>query len=131
MIDAISGFMADMKAGPAWVFYWVMFMGTLFTLSIPFAFKRKEARWILVATLVLAPIVMGALYMKFGYQRILGLGHIIGWAPAIFYLWQSRQNWRVGETLIGKWVALTFIVMLISLAFDVTDVVRYVMGARG
>ena len=131
MMDLVNGFMADMKAGPAWVFYWVNFMGLVFMLSIPFALRRKEARWILVATLIAAPIIMMALYSKFGYERILGLGHILAWSIAIIPLWRSRKNWRVGETIIGKWVALTFVVMLISLVFDVSDVARYAMGARG
>ena len=83
MMDLMNGFMADMKAGPTWVYIWVMFMGFMFMLSIPFSFKNKQARLILLATLILAPMIMMALYAKFGYERILGLGHIIAWTPIL------------------------------------------------
>ncbi len=130
MLDLLSNFSADVKAGPLWVYYWVNFMGLVFVLSIPFAFKRVEARWIALSTLVVAPIIMFALYHKLGYQRVLGGGHIIAWTPVLIYLWKRKATWRVKETWAGKWIALTVIVMLISLAFDVTDVVRYALGDR-
>jgi len=131
MMDLLASFSADVKAGPAWVYYWVNFMGFMFVLSIPFAFKRVEARWIALSTLVIAPIIMFTLYQKFGYQRVLGWGHILAWTPVLIYLWKRRDTWRIKETLSGKWIALTVTVMLISLAFDVTDVVRYALGERG
>ncbi|MCF6275345.1 MAG: hypothetical protein L3J05_06245 [Robiginitomaculum sp.] len=131
MMDLINGFTADVKAGPAWVYYWVNFMGLLFMLSIPFSFKRVEARWLAISTLVVAPIVMFSLYHKFGYQRVLGWGHIIAWTPVLIYLWKRRDSWRIRESISGKWIALTFAIMLVSLAFDIPDVVRYALGERG
>lgn len=130
-MDLMNGFMADMKAGPAWVYYWVMFMGLLFMLSIPFAFKNKQARIILLSTLVFAPMIMMAVYAKFGYERILGLGHVLAWTPALYYLFKTRSDWRGGTGLVSKWLSVTLIVMCISLVFDVTDVVRYALGSRG
>ena len=131
MMDLIGGFMADMKAGPAWVYTWVMFMGFMFMLSIPFSFKNKQARLVLLATLILAPIIMMALYARFSYERILGLGHILAWTPILYILLKDRKNWNVKDSLVGKWLTLTVIVMLISLVFDGSDVARYVMGERG
>jgi len=131
MMDLISNFTADVKAGPAWIYYWVNFMGFVFLLSIPFAVKRVEARWIALSTLVVAPIVMFSLYHKFGYERVLGWGHIIAWPPVLYYLWLRRKTWQVKETLTGKWIALTVLVMLVSLVFDVADVIRYALGQRG
>jgi len=131
MMDLVNGFMAEMKTGPAWVYYWVMFMGALFVLSIPFSLKSKYARVVLLATLVAAPVIMMALYAKFGYERILGLGHILAWTPALVYLIARRKDWRGGENLVSKWLMLTVAVMLISMVMDAADVVRYVMGERG
>ncbi len=130
MFDLITNFSADVKAGPTWVYYWVNFMGLAFVLSIPFAFKRGEARWIAFATLVAAPIIMLALYHKLGYERVLGWGHIIAWTPVLFYLWKRRATWQVKETWAGKWIALTVTVMCVSLAFDIVDVMRYALGER-
>ena len=129
-MDLMNGFMAEMKAGPQWVYYWVNFMGLLFMLSVPFAFKNKQARVILLAALVAAPIIMMALYAKFGYERILGLGHILAWMPALYYLYKTKSEWRGNTGIISKWLTLTITVMFISLAFDVTDVIRYVLGSR-
>ena len=128
-MDLMNGFMADMKAGPAWVYYWVNSMGLMFMLSIPFAFKNKQARIIFLATFVFAPIIMMALYAKFGYGRILGLGHILAWTPALYYLFKTRSEWQANAGLANKWLKATIIVMCISLVFDVTDVVRYMLGS--
>ncbi len=130
-MDLVNGFMAEMKAGPAWVYYWVMLMGAMFMLSIPFSLKNTQARLILLATLIFAPIIMMLLYAKFGYTRILGLGHIIAWIPVLYCLIKDRKSWQVGQTLVGKWLALTVCIMLVSLVFDISDVARYVMGERG
>lgn len=129
-MDLMNGFMADMKAGPAWVYYWVLFMGFMFMLSIPFSLKNKQARVILLATLVFAPMVMMAVYAKFGYERILGLGHILAWTPALYYLYKTRSDWRGNTGIVSKWLTVTLVVMCISLVFDVSDVVRYALGAR-
>lgn len=128
MMDLVRGFLSAMQAGPVWVYYWVVFMGAVFMLSIPFAFKNKQARIILMATLIFAPILMMVLYAKFGYARILGLGHIVAWSPALYMLLKSRQDWPPKTTLARKWLILTLAVMVISLVFDITDVARYVMG---
>jgi len=130
MMELIANFTADVKAGPTWVYYWVNFMGLVFVLSIPFAFKRVEARWIALSTLVVAPIIMFAIYHKLGYQRVLGWGHIIAWTPVLIYLWKRRGIWQVKETWTGKYIVLVVMVMLISLAFDITDVVRYALEHR-
>jgi hypothetical protein len=130
MMDLLTRFSEDMQQGPQWVYYWVNFMGLVFLLSIPFAFKRVEPRWIAISTLVLAPMIMFSLYAKFGYERVLGWGHIIAWAPALAYLWMRRSQWRVKETLTGKYIILVVAVMLVSLVFDISDVIRYAMGER-
>ena len=129
-MDVLNGFFASMKAGPAWVFYWVIFMGILFMLSIPFSFKNKAARLILVATLILAPTIMAILYTQFGYSRIMGLGHILGWTPILYYLYKHHSLWPAKKSITGIWFQITLLVMLISLTFDVTDVIRFALGAR-
>ena len=128
-MDILHQFSADMRAGPTWILYWVGFMALVFALSIPFALTRKEARWIAVSTLLLAPALMLALYAHFGYQRILGLGHIIGWAPGLYYAFKHKQDWQVKQTLAGKYLVLVIATMLVSLAFDFTDVVRFMLGS--
>lgn len=127
MLELMTEFQAHVKAGPLWVQYWIYFMGFVFVLSLPFSFVRKEARYALLTILITFPVMM-FLYAQFGYARILGLAHIIVWTPLLIYLVKRRHHWRAKETVSGKWIALLVVTMGVSLAFDVTDVVRHFLG---
>ena len=129
-MDTLLSFFADLKSGAPWVFWWVMFMGAVFTLSIPFAFHRNEARWAAFVMILSFPAMMW-LYSQIGYVRLLGIVHIVLWTPLLVYLWKRRDSWRVQETIAGKWVLLLFATITVSLLFDYADVVRYVAGDRG
>ena len=127
MMELMKEFQQHIKDGPQWVEVWVNFMGLVFMLSIPFSFVRKEARWVLL-TIVATMIGMMLAYKYFGYERILGAVHIVIWAPLLVYLFKRKSEWKVKETWSGKWIALLVATMLTSLAFDITDVVRYFLG---
>jgi hypothetical protein len=127
MLELMNEFQAHIDNGPTWVKNWINFMGLVFMLSIPFSFVRKEARWVLLTILITVPVMM-LFYKQFGYTRILGMAHIIVWAPVLIYLFKRKNEWRVKETLSGKWIVLLVATMLTSLAFDITDVVRYFLG---
>jgi len=96
-------------------------------LSIPFSFVRVEARWILLA-LIGAVLTITGLYTIFGFEKILGLGHIVTFIPVAIYLYLRRSQWRVSETWSGKWIKLAFTVMCISLVFDTVDVARWLLA---
>lgn len=128
--ETMQAFSADMAAGPQWVSLWVNFMGLVFLLAIPFAIIRAEARWTLLVVLLNTPAMLW-LYSELGYVRLLGIVHVILWTPLAIYLWRRRGQWRVRETLAGKWIAVLFTTILVSLAFDYADVARYVLGERG
>jgi hypothetical protein len=71
-----------------------------------------------------------ALYSQIGYSRLLGLAHVIFWTPVLVYLVRRHAQWRVGQTLSGKWIVLSVMVLTVSLAFDYTDVIRWILGER-
>ena len=129
-MEIYEAFAADIAAGPTWVEWWVNFMGLVFLLAIPFAFFRVEARWALLAMALTVPAMLW-LYSEVGYVRLLGIVHIVFWTPLAIYLWMRRDQWRVKVTLSGKWIAVLFATIMVSLAFDYTDVVRYALGDRG
>ena len=129
-MDVYQAFAADVAAGPQWVYWWVNFMGIVLMLAIPFAFVRAEARWAVLVIALTFPSMMW-LYAQVGYVLLLGLIHVIIWTPYVVYLWMRRDRWRVSETISGKWIALLFATMIVSLAFDYTDVIRYALGERG
>jgi hypothetical protein len=129
-MDIMTQFNADMAAAsPAWVGLWVNVMVLVLALSIPFSFVRKESRWILLGTILgMAGTIVA--YSHFGFTRILGIGHILFWTPTLLYMLRQRQNWKVSSTWFGKWITLAALVMAISLAFDVTDLARWLLGER-
>lgn len=128
-MEIIEAFNTDMASGPQWVPVWVMFMGLVFMLAIPFAFSRPEARWALVCMALTFPAMMW-FYSQVGYVRLLGLVHVIFWTPLLVYLWMRRAQWDVRNTLAGKWIALLFTTILASLIIDYIDVLRYIAGDR-
>ena len=116
-----------MASGPAWVPIWVNVMGAILLLAIPFSFVRVEARWVLLGVLAGGAMTL-ILYSQFGYQRILGLGHMLFWTPVLIYLFQRRTRLRFGETWSGKWLALAALTSAIAWVFDYSDFFRWVIA---
>ena len=128
MIEAFQALRAGVEASPLWVQIWVNFMGVVvFWLPIVFAYKRVEARWTFLATLG-AFIVMLFLVAKLGYGRHLGLGHVIFWTPLAVYLWRRKDQWNVAGSWSGKWLAVLFVTISLSLVIDYVDVARYLLN---
>nr|WP_321511798.1 hypothetical protein [uncultured Hyphomonas sp.] len=130
MQDLMSAWQADVARQPQWVQHWLDIMViVLGGFSLVFSFVRVEARWVLAGFLLGAVTLLG-LYSQIGYSRLLGLAHVIFWTPVLVYLLRRRAHWRVKETLSGKWIVLAVMILTVSLAFDYTDVIRWVFGAR-
>lgn len=129
MPDIVAQFTQDMADSSSWVPIWVNFMGAVLSASILVGMVRREA---LAITLAFIPSAIAVLwlYSIFGYERILGLGHIVFWTPALVWLWSRRAHWQVRETLAGKYLVLAVAVMVISLVFDVTDAARWLLGDK-
>ncbi len=120
---------ADILLKPVWLQAWVGWMVFVNLVgSIIFLGARVEAKWVLLAFLG-AALSMEAMYQQFGYQRILGLAHVIFWTPLVIYLWRRHQGGgRPG--MASKWLAVVFATNLTSLAIDYIDVARYLSGER-
>ena len=117
---------------PMWIGVWLnwLFFGA-FILPLALLIWRQSR---LVAVITIAAGILGALsvywlYERFGYVKLLGLPHVILWTPLALYLFRQIKrpempNWprRI------MWVIL--ITILVSLAFDYVDVIRYILGNR-
>ena len=113
---------------PMWLQAWV---GWLVLVNVAGAFifvRRTEAKWVLIAMAGNA-VLMSWLFAQYGYQRILGLAHVVFWTPLLVYLWRRRREWDL-QSLGGKWLSVLFATNLTSLIIDYIDVARYLAGER-
>ncbi|MEM9619881.1 MAG: hypothetical protein AAF936_18150 [Pseudomonadota bacterium] len=115
-------------AQPLWLQAWVGWMVLVNFVGGLVFIRRTEARWILGA-IISAGLFMEFLYGQFGYQRILGLAHVVFWTPLLVYLWSRRSAWNISG-LSGKWLAVVFVTDLTSLIIDYIDVARYLSDER-
>jgi hypothetical protein len=106
---------------------WLMLLVTV-NLVVPLFFlDRREAQFVLGALLAsMAPMTI--LTAKFGFTRILGLGHIL-WLPPLFFLWLRLSQMPAGN-FFGFWIRGVLTVNTVSLMLDTVDVTRYVRGDR-
>ena len=116
---------------PQWVQLWLnwLLIGA-FVLPVGLLLF-KQTRMFAVAYLVATGIGAFAimkLYDLQGYTRLLGLPHLIVWIPAAYFM---IQKLRAGLPRIPRiLMAVILVTILISLAFDVVDVTRYILGDR-
>ncbi len=106
---------------------WLMLLMAV-NMIVPFFFLgRIEARVVLV-TMITSATLMMAMTGKFGFTRILGLGHAL-WIPLVFYLW-TRLGEHAADEPFGLWIRLVLVLNSLSLVLDTVDVARYIRGDR-
>ena len=72
--------------------------------------------------------LMSLLTARFGFTRILGLGHIL-WIPLLGWL-AFRLGQIPADDAFGLWVHGVMLVNAVSLVIDTADVVRFAAGDR-
>ncbi len=92
-----------------------------------FFLDRVEAQAVLAAMMIGA-MLMSLLTARFGFTRILGLGHIL-WIPLIGWL-AFRLGQIPSDDAFGLWVRGVIVVNALSLLIDGVDVYRYAAGDR-
>jgi len=117
---------------PAWVEHWlrVLFLCAFILPAALLIWKPTRLTAIIViVTSVAAGFATARLYDTVGYVKLLGLPHIIFWTPlAIYLITQLRRADIPGVPRMIMMVVLGAIT--ISLAFDYSDVLRYLLGDR-
>ena len=125
MINAMLGFMKDvLKMKPQWVVFVhallaVNMIGPLFFWSAP------EAK-VVFAVMVGNAILMVALHAKFGFVRLLSIGHFL-WVPMVPWLW-LRLDAAIPGSAFATWLFLVIVLDSLSLVIDFVDVMRYLSG---
>jgi hypothetical protein len=77
------GFFVELLRQPVWVPIWVVILLIVHSASVGF-WNEFLAKVILAAFMLSAMLMMG-LYSRFGFEKILGLGHIL-WIPLLVYV---------------------------------------------
>lgn len=117
-------FFRDLATQPLWVSAWVAMLAFANVASI-FYWPETLARVILVLFIV-SSVLMMALYSYFGFEKILGLGHVL-WIFLLPYIVVHLDD--VDGDFLAYLVVLA-ILITISLVFDILDVWRYVRDRR-
>lgn len=73
-------------------------------------------------------VIMVALYMKHGFVRLLGVGHVV-WIPMLIWLAQNLPD-KSTDPVLYWWVISLLILNGTSLVVDVLELIRYVRGDR-
>ena len=130
--DVVVGFLSDVFAQPVWVRLWVVWM-VVVVIATPVIMRMYGAvrrdHLIVAASTVALLVVMPLWHDQVGYVRLLGLPHIPVWTPLAVYLYSRRKflasPWQV------RWAVNVFMLtIIVSLAFDYVDAIRYMLGER-
>lgn len=117
---------------PAWLTWWLNWM-MVGAFILPVAlFIWRETRIAAIATIltgVASAFGVSMLYDMLGYVKILGLPHIFFWTPLALYLLVVLRRDDVPK--YARWIVMVVLAtIVVSLAFDYTDAVRYILGER-
>jgi hypothetical protein len=82
-----------------------------------------------LAGLMIGFLIMWGIYVKKGFVRLLGLGHLIGWPPMM--VWYAKViSEEKAEGVFEYWLMAVLVVNGISLIIDLVDVIRYSLGDK-
>ncbi len=98
-------------------------------LVVPMFFLQRLEAQVVLGTMLASMALMTYLTGRFGFTRILGLGHIL-WIPMLAFLLMRLGDIHAGDAF-GIWIRAVIVLNGISLAIDAIDVIRYIAGDRG
>ena len=112
-------FFVELMQQPIWIPAWVMALMVVNIASLGF-WSESLAKAILITFMISAMLMMG-LYSRFGFEKVLSMGHIL-WIPLLVYVLIQIPNAASGfKSYLMIWSLFT----AISLVFDVVDVWKY------
>lgn len=129
--EAAMSFSEALATQPDWIRLWVLWMNVAVVGgAVALAIGRETRRDALVVVGLNALMVptMYWLHAEVGYVRLLGLPHLIFWTPLV--VWLVRRLRQGVPAPYRQVMAVLAATLAVSLAFDVTDVIRYALGER-
>jgi len=118
-------FFIELLQQPVWIPIWVFYLMVINVASLSF-WPESLAKIIFITFMTSAMLMMG-LYSRFGFEKILGLGHIL-WVPLLAYILAQLP---VNESSFKIYLLVLSVSIAISLAFDFVDVWKYFIKRKG
>ncbi len=112
-------FFIELIQQPVWIPVWVLILMIVNVAS--FRFWNEPLAKVIFVTFMLSAMLMMGLYSRFGFEKILGMGHIL-WIPLLVYVLMEIPTAR--DTFKG-YLIIWSIFIVISLVFDIVDVWKY------
>ena len=112
-------FFSELFLQPLWVTVWVFWLMLVNVASL--LYWSEPLAKIIFVTFMLSAMLMMGLYSKFGFEKILGLGHVL-WIPLLAYLLIELPT--VSHDIINYLIIL-LLSITVSLTFDIVDVWSY------
>ncbi len=112
-------FFVELMRQPVWVVIWVIFLMMINVASVGF-WNEPLAKVVFVVFMFSAMLMMG-LYARFGYEKILGMGHIL-WIPLLVYVLMEIST---ANDTFKSYLVIWSISIAISLVIDIIDVWKY------
>lgn len=113
------GFFSELMKQPILVPIWVFVLMCVNVASITF-WSASLAKVIFATFMVSAAMMMG-LYSLFGFEKILGLGHVL-WIPLLLYILTQLPNTEGG---FFTYLIILSLSITVSLVFDIIDTLKY------
>ncbi len=126
-MDAFIKFNKGMLKMPIHWQLWLLLLVSV-NLVVPLFFMDRLEAQVVVGTLLASMMLMTVLTGRYGFTRILGLGHIL-WVPLLYFLSTRLSDVPAGD-VFGIWIRVLMALNAISLVVDASDVIRYVRGER-
>jgi hypothetical protein len=104
---------------PVWVSIWVFFLMVVNVASV--AFWDESLAKIIFVTFMLSAMLMMGLYSRFGFEKILGIGHVL-WIPLLVYILMEIPT---AKNIFKTYLFVLLISISISLVFDIIDARKY------
>lgn len=110
---------------------WMNWMFVVFATSIAFAWKYNSARIVLVAFILTLPLAI-LVFNLTNSVHLIGIAHLLIWGPLAVYLVivDLKSSTFKFASLYGVWIALLLGTIVVSLVFDVRDIILVLLGTK-
>ncbi len=106
---------------------WLMVLVTLNMVVPLFHLDYFEAQ-VVLGVFMASAMLFTVMTARFGFTRLLGLGHIF-WVPLLIFL-ATRLDQYPADAFFGIWLRALIFLNAVSLVIDTVDVIRYIRGDR-